>query len=56
MFANIICECFKSQDFLRFQYWDDGYVIGQLINENDLIYYIIMEIYSLNLLLLMKEH
>ena len=33
-FAKIICECFESQDFLRFKYWDDGYVIGQLINEH----------------------
>jgi hypothetical protein len=33
-FAKIICKCFASQDFLRFKYWDDGYVIGQLINEN----------------------
>ena len=35
VFANVICDCYQNQDFLRFQYWDDGYVIGQLINEND---------------------
>jgi len=34
-FAKIICKCFEDQDFLRFEYWDDGYVIGQLINENN---------------------
>lgn len=33
-FAKLICNCFITQDFLRFEYWDDGFVIGQLINEN----------------------
>jgi hypothetical protein len=32
-FAQKICGCFESQDFRRFTYWDDGYVIGQLIDE-----------------------
>ena len=34
-FAKKICECFKTQDFLRFTYWDDGYVIGRLIIEHE---------------------
>jgi hypothetical protein len=34
-FAKIICECFISQDFLTYEYWDDGYVIGKLILENE---------------------
>ena len=34
-FAKKICDCYSSQDFLRFEFWDDGYVIGRLINEND---------------------
>jgi hypothetical protein len=34
VFANLICKSFITQDFKRFEYWDDGYVIGQLINEN----------------------
>lgn len=33
-FAQIICKSFITQDFRRFEYWDDGYVIGQLINEH----------------------
>lgn len=33
-FAKIICDCFGSGDFLRYEYWDDGYVIGRLICEN----------------------
>ena len=32
-FAKIICECFSSGKFLNYTYWDDGYVIGQVINE-----------------------
>ena len=32
-FAKIICDCFFSGKFLNYQYWDDGYVIGQVINE-----------------------
>lgn len=32
-FAKIICECFSSGKFLDYTYWDDGYVIGQIINE-----------------------
>ena len=34
-FAKIICKSFITQDFLRFEYWDDGFVIGQLIKENN---------------------
>jgi hypothetical protein len=34
LFAELICKSFITQDFRRFEYWDDGYVIGQLINEN----------------------
>tara|TARA_B100000073_G_scaffold347485_3_gene362008 strand:+ start:546 stop:1337 length:792 start_codon:yes stop_codon:yes gene_type:complete len=34
-FIKHICDCFESQDFLRFEYWDDGYVIGRLIKENN---------------------
>ena len=33
-FANIICDCFSSGKFLNYEYWDDGFVIGKLINEN----------------------
>ena len=33
-FAKKICDCYETQDFLRFTYWDDGYVIGRLILEN----------------------
>tara|TARA_Y100001970_G_C13961886_1_gene713597 strand:- start:112 stop:846 length:735 start_codon:yes stop_codon:yes gene_type:complete len=33
-FAKSICECFGSQDFLNFTYWDDGYVIGRLIKKH----------------------
>ena len=33
-FVKIICECFSSGKFLNYTYWDDGYVIGQVINEN----------------------
>ena len=32
-FAKIICDCFSSGKFLDYTYWDDGYVIGQVINE-----------------------
>ena len=32
-FAKIICEYFSSGKFLNYTYWDDGYVIGQIINE-----------------------
>ena len=35
-FAKQICECFGSQDFLRFTYWDDGYVIGRFILEHEI--------------------
>lgn len=31
-FAKIICESFISQRFRDFEYWDDGYVIGRLID------------------------
>jgi hypothetical protein len=37
-FAKIICNSYITQDFKRFEYWDDGYVIGQLINENNTMY------------------
>lgn len=30
-FARIICDTFSNQSFLNYEYWDDGYVIGQLI-------------------------
>ena len=33
-FAQKICDTFGSGDFLKYEYWDDGFVIGQLINEN----------------------
>lgn len=33
-FAKVICDCFASGDFLRHEYWDDGFVIGRLIMEN----------------------
>ena len=32
-FAKEICDCFASGKFLQYKYWDDGYVIGQVINE-----------------------
>ena len=32
-FAKIICNCFSSGKFLDYKYWDDGYVIGQIVNE-----------------------
>lgn len=32
-FAQIICDYFSQGDFLKCQYWDDGYVIGQIINK-----------------------
>jgi hypothetical protein len=32
-FAKIICNCFSSGEFIKYKYWDDGYVIGQIINE-----------------------
>jgi hypothetical protein len=32
-FAREICECFASGKFLNYKYWDDGYVIGQIIKE-----------------------
>ena len=32
-FAKIICEYFSSDKFLNYTYWDDGYVIGQILNQ-----------------------
>lgn len=32
-FAKILCDCFSTGKFLNYAYWDDGYVIGQVINE-----------------------
>ena len=31
--AKKICDCFTSGKFLNYEYWDDGYVIGKLIDE-----------------------
>ena len=33
-FIKIISDCFESKKFLNYDYWDDGYVIGKLIDEN----------------------
>lgn len=33
-FAKLLCDCFSSGQFLKYTYWDDGYVIGQVINEH----------------------
>ena len=33
-FARKICDCFGSGNFLKYQFWDDGYVIGKLITEH----------------------
>lgn len=33
-FAKVICDCFSSGKFLDYEYWDDGFVIGKLIEEN----------------------
>jgi hypothetical protein len=33
-FIKIIVDCFKSGDFKKYEYWDDGFVIGRLIEEN----------------------
>jgi hypothetical protein len=32
-FARQICDCFEFGSFKQYKYWDDGYVIGQIINE-----------------------
>jgi hypothetical protein len=32
-FAKEICDCFASGKFLQYKYWDDGYVVGQVISE-----------------------
>lgn len=33
-FIEIIVDCFKSGDFKNYEYWDDGFIIGRLIEEN----------------------
>lgn len=33
-FMNVITDCFISGDFKKYEYWDDGFVIGKLIKEN----------------------
>jgi hypothetical protein len=31
--ARLVCDCFETGKFKQYKYWDDGYVIGQVINE-----------------------
>ena len=33
-FGKKFCECFSSGDFLKYEYWDDGFVLGRMIMEN----------------------
>lgn len=33
-FGKKFCDCFRSGDFLKYEYWDDGFVLGRLITEN----------------------
>lgn len=31
--ARLVCDCFETGKFKQYKYWDDGYVIGQVIDE-----------------------